>query len=95
MTCVNDALTNGLIPGLSFGGVGDSGQGTVYGDGGIREMSRPHAVLVDRVGMKNEAAFFPVSRFGVQRVLALIELLHLRGAAPRFRAVVRLLAGKS
>jgi acyl-CoA reductase-like NAD-dependent aldehyde dehydrogenase len=94
MTCVNDALTNGLVPGLSFGGVGESGQGTLYGDEGLREMSRPRAVLVDRAGVKRELAFFPVSRFGIQRLLALIQMLHLRGARARARALLRLIRGK-
>lgn len=95
MTCINDALTNGMVAGLPFGGVGESGYGALYGDHGLREMSRPRAVLVDRFGAKREFAYYPLQRFGVARVLGLVRLLHGPRLADRFGGLRRLVTGSS
>jgi len=50
--CVNDVITNYIIPDLPFGGVGISGIGRVHGQEGLRSFSQVQAVLVDRFGMK-------------------------------------------
>ena len=46
MTSVNDALAFSQIPGLPFGGRGDSGFGRKHGDEGLREFAYPHAISV-------------------------------------------------
>lgn len=94
MTCVNDAVVNGLVAGLPFGGVGESGYGSVYGDNGLREMTRPRAVLVDRLGVEREFAHYPMRRFGDARLLGLIRLIHGPGLARRFQGLIRLIRGR-
>jgi succinate-semialdehyde dehydrogenase / glutarate-semialdehyde dehydrogenase len=46
MTSVNDALATAMVPGLPFGGRGDSGYGRKHGDEGLREFVHPHAITV-------------------------------------------------
>lgn len=94
MVCVNDALTNGLVAGLPFGGVGESGYGSVYGDNGLLEMTRPRAILVDRLGAKREFAHYPTRRFGDARLVGLIRLLHGRGPARRLQGLLELIRGR-
>lgn len=78
MTAVNDALLNGLVPGLPFGGAGESGYGRLHGDDGLREMSWSRAVLADRWGLK-DAPLYRLTRLGIPRTLALVRLLAGRG----------------
>ncbi|WP_051798785.1 aldehyde dehydrogenase family protein [Catenuloplanes japonicus] len=59
MTSVNDALAFSQIPGLPFGGRGDSGYGRKHGDEGLREFAYPHAISV-RTG----PAAAPTTAFG-------------------------------
>lgn len=44
MTSINDALAFASVPGLPFGGRGDSGYGRKHGDQGLLEFAYPHAV---------------------------------------------------
>jgi len=46
MTSVNDALATSQIPGLPFGGRGESGYGRKHGEEGLREFAYPHAMTV-------------------------------------------------
>ncbi len=43
--CVNETVMHLPVPGLPFGGVGQSGMGTYHGEWGFREFSNPRAVL--------------------------------------------------
>ena len=61
--CVNDVITNYIIPDLPFGGVGISGIGRVHGQEGLRSFSQVQAVLVDRFGMKKEPWWYPLNQF--------------------------------
>lgn len=76
--CVNDVLVNYALPGLPFGGYGESGFGRAHGDEGLLEFSRVKAVAVDRFGPKREFYWFLPSRaYGaLKRVL---RLRHGRG----------------
>ncbi|MGV9823431.1 aldehyde dehydrogenase family protein [Nocardia xishanensis] len=47
-TSVNSVLGFAAIPGLPFGGVGDSGIGRIHGEPGLREFARPHSIAVQR-----------------------------------------------
>ena len=91
MVCINDALVNGAVAALPFGGAGESGYGRVYGDDGLREMTRPRALLVDRGGLKWEPGLFPLRRFGQARAVGLIRTLHGRGLIDRARGLASLL----
>jgi len=79
MTSVNDALLNGLAPALPFGGIGESGTGRVHGDDGLREMSWPRAIMVDRLGFRDADLLYPLDRLGREGSLAAVRLLAGRG----------------
>ncbi len=51
MTSVNAALVFAAVPGLPFGGVGDSGFGRMHGDDGLREFSRAKAITRQRFAL--------------------------------------------
>ena len=40
MTSVNSIITFAMVPGLPFGGVGESGFGRIHGPDGLREFTR-------------------------------------------------------
>jgi aldehyde dehydrogenase (NAD+) len=44
-TCINDTVNHLAVPGLPFGGVGQSGTGKYHGEWGFREFSNSRAVL--------------------------------------------------
>ena len=45
MVCVNDAISHLLVPGLPFGGVGESGHGAYHGKSGFDTFSHRRSVL--------------------------------------------------
>lgn len=93
MVSINDTLMNGMIAGLPFGGaLSESGYGRTYGDEGLRELSWPRAVTIDRAGM-SEIAYYPLSRFGPQRALGLVQLLSAPGIRNKARGLRRLITG--
>ncbi|MEU8898396.1 aldehyde dehydrogenase family protein [Nocardia sp. NPDC048505] len=47
-TSVNSVLAFAAIPGLPFGGVGESGIGRIHGEPGLREFARPHSIAVQK-----------------------------------------------
>lgn len=59
--CINDVNSNYGCASLPFGGVGMSGVGRVHGDEGLKAFSRVQAVYEDRLGLKKEPWWFPVS----------------------------------
>ena len=93
MVSVNDTMVTGLIAGLPFGGLKDSGYGRVYGDEALREMTWPRGMTVDRAGMR-EFAYYPLSRFGTARARGLVQLLSARGAGNKIGGLLKLLRGK-
>jgi len=75
---VNDALVHFGIPGLPFGGVGESGFGRTNGEEGLRELTRTRSVAVDRLGLKREPWWYPYSR-STERLLRATLLFRLKG----------------
>ena len=55
--CVNETLNHLVVPGLPFGGVGNSGMGKYHGEWGFREMSNARAVL------DHDTSFDPALRY--------------------------------
>ena len=94
MVCINDALVNGAVASLPFGGAGESGYGRVYGDEGLREMTRPRALLRDRAGLLWEPGLFPLGRYGQTRALGLIRALHGRTLLDRARGLLAILRNR-
>ncbi|MFQ6677742.1 MAG: aldehyde dehydrogenase family protein [Fidelibacterota bacterium] len=60
--CVNDVITNYIIPDLPFGGMGISGIGRVHGPEGLKTFSQVQSVLLDRFGMKKEPWWYPLNK---------------------------------
>jgi acyl-CoA reductase-like NAD-dependent aldehyde dehydrogenase len=92
MVSINDTLMNGVVAALPFGGQKDSGHGRVYGDEAIREMSWPRGITVDRAGMR-EFAYYPLNRFGTNRVRGMVQLLSGKGARRKLGGLMRLIRG--
>jgi acyl-CoA reductase-like NAD-dependent aldehyde dehydrogenase len=59
---VNDVLVHYGLPGLPFGGVGESGFGRTKGLDGLAELTRTQGTVVDRGGLKREPWWYPYSR---------------------------------
>ena len=93
MISVNDTMVNGLIAGLPFGGLKDSGYGRVYGDEALREMTWPRGITVDRAGMR-EFAYYPLNKFGIARVRGLVQLLSAPGFRNKVSGLSKLIRGK-
>ncbi len=51
MTSVNSIMTYAFVPGLPFGGVGESGFGRVHGPDGLREFTRAKGVTAQRFAL--------------------------------------------
>ncbi|MCD9154013.1 aldehyde dehydrogenase family protein [Aeromicrobium duanguangcaii] len=49
MTSVNSVIAFAAVPGLPFGGVGDSGFGRIHGPDGLREFTYPKAITRQRM----------------------------------------------
>jgi succinate-semialdehyde dehydrogenase/glutarate-semialdehyde dehydrogenase len=69
---VNDTLSHYSVPGLPFGGVGESGFGRRRGIAGLEEMSRTRSVLVHRTGLSRELWWFPYSERATRLMRALL-----------------------
>ncbi|MGO2519260.1 aldehyde dehydrogenase family protein [Microbacterium sp.] len=48
MIAINSVISFAAVPGLPFGGVGDSGFGRIHGDDGLREFTYPKAITRQR-----------------------------------------------
>lgn len=51
MTTINTVLAFGSIPGLPFGGIGESGFGRIHGDEGLREFARTKSTVEQRFAL--------------------------------------------
>jgi acyl-CoA reductase-like NAD-dependent aldehyde dehydrogenase len=78
MTSINGALTFAGMPGLPFGGVGDSGFGRIHGADGLREFARPKAITRRRLPSPLPAASFRRSPAAVERIGRVVRLIHGR-----------------
>ncbi|GAB3276441.1 aldehyde dehydrogenase family protein [Actinocorallia lasiicapitis] len=78
MTSINSAIAFALIPGLPFGGVGESGFGRIHGADGLREFSRPKAITKLRFKSPLDTTVFGRSQKEVDQIVKLMQLLHGR-----------------
>jgi succinate-semialdehyde dehydrogenase/glutarate-semialdehyde dehydrogenase len=88
---VNDVLAHYGVAGLPMGGVGLSGFGSRRGLEALDEMSRPHTVFVDRLGLKREPWWFPYSSTGTRLIHAVLDWRGLGGLGGATRAAGRFL----
>jgi acyl-CoA reductase-like NAD-dependent aldehyde dehydrogenase len=91
--CVNDVMTHYAVPGLPFGGVGESGFGRSKGLEGIAELTRTRSILVGRWGLAREPWWFPYSKATETLVRAGLAS-RLRGGLGGIVAGARVLLGK-
>ncbi|MCU1593524.1 MAG: aldehyde dehydrogenase [Frankiales bacterium] len=79
MTSVNSALAFAGVPGLPFGGSGESGFGRIHGDDGLREFTRAKAITRQRYALPIALTSFQRTARTDALVPKLVKLLHGRG----------------
>ena len=78
MTSINSVLTFAGMPALPFGGVGNSGFGRIHGEDGLREFTRPKAIVKRRGPTPIAAMTFDRTPKTMERVVGLVKLIHGR-----------------
>lgn len=79
MTSVNSVQTFAGIPGLPFGGSGDSGFGRIHGDDGLREFTRAKSITRQRFALPMPLMSFRRTAKTDNLMVKTIRLLHGRG----------------
>jgi aldehyde dehydrogenase (NAD+) len=78
MVSVNSVLAFASVPGLPFGGVGDSGFGRIHGDDGLREFTYAHAVTRKRFGALLNPMTYDRGSRTIRHVVRLVRVLYGR-----------------
>jgi acyl-CoA reductase-like NAD-dependent aldehyde dehydrogenase len=78
MTSVNSVLAFAGVPGLPFGGSGDSGFGRIHGDDGLREFTRAKAITRQRFALPMPLMSFERTAKTDNLMARLIRLMHGR-----------------
>ncbi|MEV4131400.1 aldehyde dehydrogenase family protein [Dactylosporangium sp. NPDC049742] len=78
MTSVNSALTFAGMPSLPFGGVGGSGFGRIHGEDGLREFTRPKAIVKRRGPTLLPLTTFDRTQKSMLQALKLVKFIHGR-----------------
>ena len=78
MTSVNSVLGFATVPGLPFGGVGESGFGRIHGADGLREFARAKAITRQRMRPPLNLMSFGRTDRDMRRLVTLVTLLHGR-----------------
>ena len=76
MTSINSVIAFATVPGLPFGGVGDSGFGRIHGPDGLREFTRAKAITRQRMKPPLNLTSLTRSDKDMNRLLSLTTLLH-------------------
>jgi acyl-CoA reductase-like NAD-dependent aldehyde dehydrogenase len=76
MTAINSVIAFALVPGLPFGGVGDSGFGRIHGPDGLREFARAKAITRQRMRPLINVTSLTSTDKDLNRLLSLTTLLH-------------------
>ena len=79
MTSVNGVITFATVPGLPFGGVGESGFGRIHGDDGLREFTRAKAITRQRFALPVTLTSFDRPEKVTGQLVKVVKLLHGRG----------------
>jgi acyl-CoA reductase-like NAD-dependent aldehyde dehydrogenase len=79
MTSINAVQTFAGVPGLPFGGSGDSGFGRIHGDDGLREFTRAKAITRQRFALPMPFLSFDRTTKVDKLVARTIRLVHGRG----------------
>jgi acyl-CoA reductase-like NAD-dependent aldehyde dehydrogenase len=78
MTSVNDVIAFVSVPGLPFGGVGESGFGRIHGADGLREFARAKAITRRRFALPVPLTSFRRPPAATGAMLRLIRLRYGR-----------------
>jgi aldehyde dehydrogenase (NAD+) len=81
MASINSVLTYAGMPSLPYGGVGESGFGSIHGPDGLREFTRPKAITRQRFPLPFGMQSFDRPSFVLPAVRQAMKLRH--GRAPR------------
>jgi acyl-CoA reductase-like NAD-dependent aldehyde dehydrogenase len=76
MTAINSVIAFATVPGLPFGGVGDSGFGRIHGPDGLREFTRAKAITRQRMKPPLNLTTLARSDKDLTRLLSLTTFLH-------------------
>ena len=79
MTAVNGVITFAAIPGLPFGGVGDSGFGRIHGPDGLREFTYAKAIARQRFKPLMPLTSFRRTDKHEAQLASMMTVLHGRG----------------
>ena len=79
MSSINGVITFAAIPGLPFGGVGDSGFGRIHGPEGLKEFSYAKAIARQRFKPMLALTSFTRTEKADQQLAGMITMLHGRG----------------
>ena len=79
MTSVNSVVAFAGIPGLPFGGSGDSGFGRIHGDDGLREFTRAKAITRQRFALPIALMSFDRTPKTDALLVKAVRFLHGRG----------------
>jgi succinate-semialdehyde dehydrogenase/glutarate-semialdehyde dehydrogenase len=90
---INDHLINYLMADLPFGGARGSGFGRVHGQEGLREFTRPKAIVEDRIALAREPYWFEERGSGEGTVGALLDFRHGPGLGQKMAGAWRLVRG--
>lgn len=74
MVSVNSVLTYACVPGLPWGGTGDSGFGRIHGPDGLREFARSRAVTRERFASPIRVTTFLRSEKAIGQLRQLVRL---------------------
>ncbi len=78
MTSINSVIAFAAVPGLPFGGVGDSGFGRIHGDDGLREFARAKAITRQRFALPTPLLSFARHPAATDQLAKVVGLLHGR-----------------
>ncbi len=76
MTSVNSVIAYASVPGLPFGGSGESGFGRIHGADGLREFSRAKAITRQRMNPLVNLTTFSRTDKDMKKILTLATILH-------------------
>jgi acyl-CoA reductase-like NAD-dependent aldehyde dehydrogenase len=79
MTSINAVVAFAGVPGLPFGGSGDSGFGRIHGDDGLREFTRAKAITRQRYALPIALTSFDRKPSTDALLVKAMKLLHGRG----------------
>jgi acyl-CoA reductase-like NAD-dependent aldehyde dehydrogenase len=77
MTSINAVIAFAMVPGLPFGGVGDSGFGRIHGADGLREFARSKSITRQRFSAMNLTSFKRTDK-DMAKALQLVNMLHAK-----------------